>query len=270
MKNGRKIVFGIIIIICIIAVNIAVYLQFFKNTENKTEDIQMPVIEEAKIIKDFNQLFNNKVDYQGISLSGLKDPTKDIVYSNYTNTDKKEDSYELNVNIPVINVNSEIVENINKQIESIFKTKATSILVNVGEKTIYSVEYTAYLNSNILSLVIKSNLKEGTNPQRVIVKTYNYNLSTNEEITLAELLEIKNLSSKAVSDEIQVKVNESNEQAKRLKELGYNVYIRDLTNDMYKIERTNNFFLGVNGALYIVYPYGNSNNTSEMDVILIE
>ena len=49
---------------------------------------------------------------------------------------------------------------------------------------------------------------------------------------------------------------------------GYNVYQRNPNNDMYKLENTQNFFLGKNEVLYLVYAYGNNENTSETDLVI--
>ncbi len=45
-------------------------------------------------------------------------------------------------------------------------------------------------------------------------------------------------------------------------------YIRDTSSDIYKLENTTNFILGENNYLYVIYPYGNSNYTDEMDVVV--
>ena len=60
----------------------------------------------------------------------------------------------------------------------------------------------------------------------------------------------------------------ANEEAENLKRLGYNVYTRDLTSSIYKLENTDNYMLGADNKLYIIYPYGNANFTDEMDVIV--
>ena len=56
--------------------------------------------------------------------------------------------------------------------------------------------------------------------------------------------------------------NEKNEKS-------YNKYIRDINDSMYKVENTKVFFLGEGKALYIVYPYGNSNYTTELDLVIM-
>ena len=40
--------------------------------------------------------------------------------------------------------------------------------------------------------------------------------------------------------------------------------------DIYTVANSENFFLGENGKLYIIYAYGNQNFTSEMDIVLFE
>lgn len=160
------------------------------------------------------------------------------------------------------------MELFNKKIQSLFVDKANDIMKNATQNTIYSIDYMAYVNTNILSLVIRSTLKEGNNPQRVIIQTYNYNLSTNEQISLNQILEIKGLNKEKVENTIIAQVNLANEEAQTLKHLGYNVYTRDLNSNIYKIENTDNYILGPDNKLYLVYPYGNANFTDEMDVIV--
>lgn len=53
-----------------------------------------------------------------------------------------------------------------------------------------------------------------------------------------------------------------------LKNLGYNVFLRDLSSDIYETSNTTNFILGADNYLYVIYPYGNSNFTDAMDVIV--
>ena len=52
-------------------------------------------------------------------------------------------------------------------------------------------------------------------------------------------------------------------------ESGYEVYQRNMQSDEYDVTNVKTFFQGPNGELYIVYAYGNTKDTSEMDVIII-
>ena len=272
--NLRTIIFGIIIIVCIFAVNFAVYWQFFRNTEDpQTVDNTISTSQETAQLEDnFKNIFENRLDYQGydVNTTGVLkiDSSQDLIYTWVTKESVVENRYDLDLNIPRVNISNTSVEKFNKKIKELYVDKANDIILNATNNTIYTVEYMSYINTNILSLVIKSTLKEGNNPQRVIIQTYNYNLSTNEEITLKQMLEIKGLQENAVKNTIVNKVQEANREAEDLKNLGYNVYVRDLSSEIYEIENTENFILGANNYLYIIYPYGNSNYTDEMDVIV--
>ena len=53
--------------------------------------------------------------------------------------------------------------------------------------------------------------------------------------------------------------------------MGYdNLYTRNLDDEIYTIDGSGTYFLGNDMKLYIVYPYGNQNYTSVMDVVLFE
>ena len=87
------------------------------------------------------------------------------------------------------------------------------ILASENQNTIYTVEYIANVQDDILSLMIRSNLKEGASAQRVIIETFNYDLRNNKEISLEELLKIKGLN----KQEVQEKIN--NEIVKILRDM---------------------------------------------------
>ena len=116
--------------------------------------------------------------------------------------------------------------------------------------------------------MIRSNLKEGTSAQRVIVETYNYDLRNNKEISLEEVLDIEYVDKNLVQEKIDNKISTEQRQVEDLKALGYNIYSRDISSDEYKIENSKIFYLTDN-VLYIIYPYGNENYTSEMDLVII-
>lgn len=272
----RTVSFAIIIIICIVAIVMAIGSQFIGNKPEPTNTIQDPVSmteQNLQLAKNFKTLFENKLDYQGSNINTLgitkTSRDQDIIYTAVSTKRVVENRYDMDLNIPIVNIaGNTSVEKFNEKIQSLFADKANDIMQNAVQNTIYTIDYMAYVNTNILSLVIRSTLKEGNNPQRVIIQTYNYNLSTNEEIALGQILEIKGLNRTTVEDTISNQVQLANEEAEGLKRLGYNVYIRDLTSDIYELEMTDNYILGPDNKLYIIYPYGNANYTDEMDVIV--
>ncbi|MCI9000323.1 MAG: hypothetical protein HFJ26_05285 [Clostridia bacterium] len=272
----RTFCFILISVVCVFAVVMALYVQFGVKEPEPTNTLPNPIgmeEENKNLAEKFKTQFENRLDYQnsGVNTLGVtkKDGSKDIIYTVVETKRVVENRYDIDLKVPIINIsNNTSVEQFNKKIQSLFVDKANDIMKNATQNTIYSIDYMAYVNTNILSLVIRSTLKEGNNPQRVIIQTYNYNLSTNEEISLNQILEIKGLNKANVENTIMAQVKLANEEAEVLKHLGYNVYTRDLNSNIYKLENTDNYILGPNNKLYLVYPYGNANFTDEMDVIV--
>lgn len=284
--NKRNLLYIVISIICVVAIIVAVYYQIFNKKPNKNAINNEEIIDEMQgeekqdleeIKAEFNELFNNTFDDQGYDvntikkINGLED--KDVIYAAYNIKEEKEDKYDVDINLPVFNVDGEVAQEFNSITQSVFANKAGEVLTNSEKYTIYGVDYVAYLNENILSLVIKSTLKEGNNPQRVIVQTYNYDIITGKKVTLNEILDAKQIDKNIVNDKIEETVIEANKQVEALSNAlegtGQTVYKRDLNNAMYVTDNVNNFFMGIDGQIYIVYPYGNSNFTSEIDIIKI-
>lgn len=272
--NIRIIVFSIIIIICIFALNFGVYWQFFRKTENTPTNPNNPTanINYEQLAKDFKDIFSNTLDYQGheVNISGITKlkANEDLIYTWVNKEASIENKYDLTLNIPRVNISSVSAEKFNENIKNIYVNKANDIILHSTSHTIYTVEYMSYINTNILSLVIKSTLKEGNNPQRVIIQTYNYNLSTNEEVTFNQMLEIKGLHENEIKASVIKVAQNANVEAEELKNLGYNVFIRDLSSNIYEPSNISNFILGKDNYLYVIYPYGNSNFTDAMDVVV--
>ncbi len=267
IDTKRKIIFIIIGIICIISIILAVVFQVLQQATPQ------PVQIEEKEVIDFNLVFDNKLNQQDYIIKTLEklDETKDIIYPRFDVTEKVDRKFELDIKIPAINIDNSVIDDINKEIDEIFIEKARNIITSEEEKeTIYTVEYTAYINANILSLVIRSNLKEGSNAQRVLIKSYTYNLTTNELIDIDEMLSIKQLNKTAVQNEINNIVAQKAKEAQNLIDLGYEVYERNLQDEMYKIDNVDNFFYGPNGVLYVIFAYGNNSYTTEEDIVTFE
>lgn len=272
----RKIIIIVIIAICVLSLAFGIYYQIFVKDDETylSENMVTGNVETTTV--EFDKLFDNEMNYQGYCISGENkiDQTKELVYTNYTLTEIYEGKYDIKVSVPVININHEKIEDINEEISSIFQDKVTSIISNINSEnaryTVYTVEYTAYLNENILSVLIKSTLKEGNSAQRIIIQAYTYNLSTNEEIPLSSMLEIRGKNASDVETEIKRTIQEAISQTDNLAALGYSVYERDINSSIYSIENSNNYFLGPNATIYIIYAYGNSNYTSERDIVIIE
>lgn len=272
-KNDKKkiiIMYAVIAGICLLSLILVMVMHIM---ELSTPKVTIKEENSNINIADFDTLFDNKINTQNYTIKETekKEENKELVYTSYTNTDKKEGNYDFTVNIPAINLKSENIGEINSEINSIFKKKVNNIVKSDEVKmTVYTVNYTAYLNSNILSLVIKSTLKEENTPQRVIVKGYTYNLSTGEEIDLKDLMLIKQINNNDIEKEIKKVINNKNSENQKLIELGYNVFKRDTNSEIYKTENIDNFFYGPEGVIYIIYAYGNSEFTSEVDIVPVK
>lgn len=270
-----KIFYISILAICVIAIIIAVILQIFAGKEEKSgETSKLPELSDSQLSQykeEFDNIFENKVNYlenNSYKISKIKQD-EEIIYLGYQNNEEKINSYELDVNIPYININNEVAEEFNTQIKDTFEQKAKSILNSQNNNVIYTVKYSAYVSNNILSLVIRSTLKEGENPQRDIVQTYNYDLTNQKQCTIDQLLELKGITKKEANQNIKQEIKTVQERVEELQKLGYSIYARDYTDDMYSINNVTEYFLGENNALYIIYAYGNQNHTSEMDIVVM-
>ena len=271
----RHIFYIIIIIICITAIAISVYTQYFKDekigvifgitSEEDDEEIK-------KLKESFFSIFTNDITltekYEG-SVNKIKEDL-DIISPMY-DIEKQEKKYSMDLKIPGININSEEAKKINIKLRDVLKEKAESVEKSKSDdKIIYNVRYKAYENNNIISLVIISELKEGDKNQRIVMQTFNYDLKNNKDVDINVLLEKKNIDKNLANSKIKEEINKAQEQNIKLREIGYDVNVRDVDSEEYKIQNAKVFFIGENGYLYIIYPYGNKELTSEMDIIIIK
>ena len=277
LDRKQIVLYTLIILFCIISILIAFYVQFYaridiakkigiKNEEskygNKTED----EIETLKL--EFENIFNNQIQNDNGNNSKKADKGQNLVYAKYSKQAEKQGDYEININIPNINIDNEIIEKYNKEIENLFATKAVEVLNSEKKNIIYTVDYTACVEEGILSLMIKSNLKQGSSAQRVIVQTYNYDLRNNKKISLEEVLNIEELDKNIIQNQINTEIQKQENKVNDLKQLGYNIFDRDIKSDIYKIENSTEFYL-TGDTLYVIYAYGNNSYTSEMDIVVL-
>lgn len=276
VKTSKKqwLAYSIIIAICIIAIIVAFYVQFSGRIDlfgtKETGDFGKKSEDSVEELREgFGQIFTNEIKNEGSEYSIKKEITEQpLVYTKYSQQEDKANSYNIDVTIPYINIKNEIVQSYNEEIEKTFVNKGREILLNNVQNSIYQVSYTSTVQEGILSLIVQATIKEGANAQRLIMRTYNYDLRNNKAITLAEVLKIKKLEEKFVQDEINKKIEEEHKKAQDLNAIGYTVFDRDVKSEIYKIENTRDFYL-TDGVLYIVYPYGNDKMTNEIDIVVI-
>lgn len=271
----RKVIYIVVLSICIIAILVGAYLQVFRSNDVPSDSkkyVELTKEQDTQLESNFAEIFTNEINKNSdFDLSQIEkiDENEDIISKEYVNTDKIANQYSFNVTVPYININSTATIKFNNEIKSIFKQKALDIIeAGNNNNTVYTVEYTAYINDDILSLVIRSTLKEDESAQRIIIQTYNYNLEKNRVATIDSLLERKGISNNYAESKVREKIKESQAKVEELKKLGYTIFDRDYKSALYKMQNTSGFFLGEDGYLYLVYAYGNQNFTSEMDLIV--
>jgi len=274
-EKRRKALYIVVMAICLLAILLTLYVIVFKNDEKTKSNEHIAASEEEYIRREeeFETIFSNKTTNQinkNILITNKIKQEDEIIGISYESEEKVIGKYSLDVKIPYINIDNDTVNKYNTQIEQIFKQKALDIINSKASKDIiYTVDYVAYINeNNILSIAIRSILKEGNNAQRTIIQTYNYDFKNNKEITLEKVLEIKGIEEKYVENKVENKIKQEQAKAKELDELGYHIFQRDHTNKMYKVKNTTEFFIGQDGFLYLIYAYGNDNYTSELDLVI--
>lgn len=265
--------FALIMIVCIIAIVEALYYVMNPNIQDNKNiadnSLSNAQITDMTLVDKFDDVFQNSFKNTNTSEEAEKiDADKDYIYTNYEKTEVNSGNYEIDVKIPVININSEEIKSYNEDIKQVFQDKAESILNGGSNRAVYSVDYEAFLNNNILSVVIRSTLKEGSNPQRVIIQTYCYNIKEMKKVEFSDIMTLKNLDTNTVQEKIRKQIQGKQEEAKALQQLGYSVYIRDLRSDRYDVENISNFFIDENNNVYVIYAYGNSSNTDVTDIVI--
>ena len=269
------IIYTVSIITCIIAVIIAGLSIYYGSDElDRLITIGGSSLTQAdeqyqSLVSNFDDVFQNHLEEYTTDVNIKKiDEGQDLVYTYYAKDENKKNSYDINLNIPYINIDNEIIAAYNEEIKQTYEEKAESTLQTENENIIYTLQYEATIENDILSLIIRANLKEGSSAQRLIIQTFNYDLRNNKEITLEEMINLKQLNVNDVQNRIDQEIKSEHQRVEDLRSLGYGVFERDPENEMYKIENSQEFFVK-DGNIYIIYAYGNENITSEMDLVIV-
>ena len=269
------IIYTVSIITCIIAVIIAGLSIYYGSDElDRLITIGGSSLTQADeeyqlLVSNFDDIFQNHLEEYRTDVSIQKiDEAQEIVYTYYTKEENKKNSYDMNINIPYINIDNETIAAYNEEIKQTYEEKAESTLQTENENIIYTLQYEATIENDILSLIIRANLKEGSSAQRLIIQTFNYDLRNNKEITLEEMINLKQLNANDVQNKIDAEITSQHQRVEDLRSLGYGVFERNPENEMYKIENSQDFFVK-DGNIYIIYAYGNENMTSEMDLVIV-
>ncbi len=255
---NRNIFLIIVILLCVLSLCVGIYAQFFyKYSESDPLMFGLVTVEkkeEENIVlrSNFDNIFTNEfIKNEDRSVTKI-DENQDIIYNTQT-TEEVEEKYNINANIPTININSDAAKQMNDDIAKNFTDEITRIKSQNDVYKVYTVTYISYLNGDLLSLAVKSIYYEQEGMQTTNIKTYNYNLNQNASICLEKIMEAKGLKPDNVQKDI---INELKKLNENESEIEYSKTVRNLDDDMYKIANTNTFLVSNEGVIYLIYNYG--------------
>ena len=249
-KNKKKIIYSAIGVLAIAILSIMIIYNSGKRTNRDKMSEEEPIDKEQLEI-EFNDLFTNEENQYVSTL--------------YKIQEEKSGKYKIDAYIPRIHLDNKIDNEVNNEINSSFVNKILQVYNDSKIYTILKINYATSIQDNRLSVIIKCSLKEGSNAQRTIIKTYNYDIESKEKIKIVDLIQEQKKAD--LQEEINQKIQLKLKKEATLAEQEYNVYRRDVDSDIYKIENANEFYIK-DKILYIIYCYGNNSFTSEVDLIV--
>jgi len=272
------IVYILIFVICVAGIAIALAKTEYFEGENVERALGIIDKDSEKedeyneLKSDFDTIFTNQIEnfeQENINIKKISNDY-DVVVTAFNYKEERENC-TIDVAIPYINVNHSLAKQFNKRVKDIYRKRAEILKNQISSMNIvYTVQYKAYLQKNILSLAIRAEYKEGEKSQKIIVDTFNYNVVEQREVKIDEILKIKNIKNSEATNRIKSEIKAIQEQNQALIDSGYSLYQRDYNSDLYDILNCGHFLYGKNGMLYVIYPYGNREDTSETDIVIFE
>ena len=254
IKLSKKMKIILIAAIIAIIIVIMIILLVFLNKNKKTNVIQQKSnIDISALETNFKNLCDNNEN--------------EYVFTWYDIKEEESGKYNIEAKIPYIKIDEQIDNKVNTEINNLFVKTLLKIYDESQQNTRLEINYASSINGDVLSLMIRCILKQGSNAQRTIIKTYNYNLKNLEEVNILDVVPLENREQ--LQEEIYQKIQKEIEKENRLSQQGYNSYKRDANSDIYVLQNATDFFIKDN-ILYIIYSYGNRNFTSTVDLIIKE
>lgn len=257
---NRTLFLVIVALLCVLSICVGIYAQYFYKY-SESDPFMMGAVANAKaeeekerLESNFDNLFTNQlIGNTNVGVTKI-DESQALVYTSENVVENSEGLYNINAQIPVINVNNDTAKSMNDDIAKTFSDEIAKIKGSTELYTVYTVDYISYVKEDLLSLAIKAtHYKQGDNAnQTIILKTYNYNLKNNCSVSLSDVMEVKKLTPKNVQKDINNRLKALNEKEA---ETGYASVVRDLNSDMYKIENTDTFLVSNENDIYIIYNY---------------
>ena len=242
------IVYLFIIVVLVVALGVVYYLGFVKN-DNANNMIANGEVAEKNNISVNQQVpeTNNNIEenVEENKEVGKIDKNKELVYTEYSKY-----SSEYSISVPKININSQDVVDINNEIGKIIKDVKTEIQQETGLSG--TIEYTSYINGDVLSVVILSCI----NSNYQWYDVYNVNTKTGKKCSNEELIALKGFTSSEFLDKLpklyEKKFEEKCSSSKDEFDNSFYMerYNKTISKDNYGIEEP--MFLDDNGDINIV------------------
>ena len=164
IKNKRIIMIAGILLVCSIAIAFGIYAQ--------VTNMGVKVPESEKVDEDYEDLKNN---FQDIFTNTINKETtanlnynyEELLYTRYDLKDEKSGKYSIEAKIPEFKENSDTLKKTNKEIYDSYANEILKIANTATVYTTFNLDYVAYVNENIISLVIMCKYKDGTNAQEI-------------------------------------------------------------------------------------------------------
>ena len=193
---NRTMFFVIVALLCVLSLSVGVYAQVFYRysdidpfmlgigISNKKEKAEITALKNS-----FDDIFTNDITGQTKVNVKKKDNSKDLVYTYQTVKQSEEESYNIEAYIPHINIDSSYAERLNNFIDKDYVDRVEEIIQESSQNVEYAVNYKAYLNGDLLSLIIKETSHEGREAQSTKIKTYNYFLGKDTEVSIMDIID---------------------------------------------------------------------------------
>ena len=112
-KKKMRNIYILIITICVISILAAIIIQIVKNIPKEEKIIDTSKIKNS--VEEFEKIFTNEVNYLKNNEYKIDkiDQSKQIVYTGYSNKVTKVSDYNIDVNIPYINIRNATIEKFN-------------------------------------------------------------------------------------------------------------------------------------------------------------
>ena len=143
---------------------------------------------------------------------------------------------------------------------------------------LFSLLLTIYIGLVILAYGIKTTVRIDVNNLSLCVKIFIFDwievfcfkIFVSEQQFYYQINK-KDIKLSSANKKIEEQVKKANKEAEALSQalgqIGQTIYKRDLNSAIYITDNVINFLYGKDGIVYVIYAYGNSSSTSEMDII---